>query len=180
MDYFGLVKMSLLILLAVVPVAAAQEARQENESEGMKRILSPTLNSATNLQDKSFYGGADKGFSTKVGNVKSFQWTDFLRLKTYSGAKNFGAKEYWAGNFETKAAGTQGKYVIPNVATKSELKTSAVREDRDQNKVQETRDYEKNRPYLVPGKAQKALDSQQEAQKPLTVDDVRKLLNTTR
>lgn len=173
-------KWSLLIWLSIVPVAAAQEVRQENESEGMKRILSPTLNPATSLQDKSFYGGADKGFSTKAGNVKSFQWTDFMRLKTYAGAKNFGAKEYWAGDFQTKAAGTEGKYTIPNAATKSEVKTSAVREDRDQNKVQETRDYDKNRPYLIPGKAQKALDSQQEAQKPLTVDDVRKLLNTTR
>jgi hypothetical protein len=182
LDYFCRVKWSFLMLLAVVPLSGAQEARPENESEGMKRILHPSLNPATSLQDMSFYGGADKGFSTKSGNVKSFQWIDLFRLKSFAGSKKYGAKDYWTGDYEAggKKARTQGNYSIPNAETKAEVKTNPVKEDRDAGKTQETRDYDKNRPYLVPGKAQKALDSEQEAQKPLTVDDVRKLLNTTR
>ncbi len=172
---------SLLLILAT-GVVHGQVSRDESESEGMKRILHPTLNSAGDLQGKTFYGGGDKGFSTKSGNVKTFQWTDFLRLKTFGGSKKYGAKDYWTGDYEAggKKARTQGNYTIPNSETNVEVKTNPVKEDRDAGKTQETKDYDKNRPYLIPGKAQKALDSQQEAQKPLSVDDVRKLLNTTR
>ena len=171
-----------LVVLLSAAVTHAQVSRNENESDGMKRILNPTLNPATDLQGKTFYGGADKGFSTSSENVKTFHWTDLFRLKTYTGDKKFAAKDYWTGNYEkgTKSARTEGNYAIPNVAKQTEVKTNPVKEAREANRTQETKDYDKNRPFLVPGKAQKALDSEQEAQKPLTVDDVRKLLNTTR
>lgn len=181
--YFaGVKRLFLLFSLLLVSMASGQQTRQENESEGMKRILNPTLNSAGDLQGKSFYGGADKGFSTRSDNVKTFHWTDLFRIKTYAGSKKFGAKDYWAGDFEAgrKKARTDGNYSIPNAGTEARVKTAAVKEDRDAGKTQETKDYAKNRPYLVPGKSQKALDSEQEAQKPMTVDDVKKLLNTTR
>ncbi len=172
----------LFLSLALVTLVGAQVSRDESESEGMKRILNPTLNSAGGLQNKAFYGGADKGFATQAGDVKTFRWTDLFRLRTYSGSKNFDSKNYWTGEFErgVKSARTEGNYTIPNAATGVPVKTNPVREDRDAGKTQETKDYDKNRPFLVQGKAQKAIDSQQEALKPLTVDDVRKLLNTTR
>lgn len=183
LDYVRFVsKLSILLLIITAKMACGQVSRDESESEGMKRILNPTLNPAGDLQDKSFYGDADKGFSTKSGNVKTFQWTDLFRLKTYTGSKKFGAKDYWTGDFEAggKLARTQGNYSIPNAATKAEVKTNPVKADRDADKTQQTKDYDKNRPYLLEGKSQKILDSQQAAQKPLSVDDVRKLLNTTR
>jgi len=156
--------------------------RDESESEGMKRILSPPLNPATGLQDKAFYEGAGKGFSTKEGNVKTFHWTDVFRMKTYAGTKKFGAKDYWTGEYESggKKARTEGNFAIPNKDSEAAVRTAAVKEDRDARKTQETREWDKSRPFLVQGKAQKALDSQQEVKKPMTVDDVRTLLNTTR
>lgn len=171
----------LIFLLATVSAVLAQDSsqsRQETESEGMKRIMNPTLNPVGDLQSKTFYGGAGRGFSTKTGNVKTFQWTDLFRLKTYTGSKKYGAKDYWTGNYQdgSKLAQTKDPYATRNV----EVKTSPVNKDRDADKTQETRNYDKSRPYLVQGKSQKALDSQQVAQKPLTVDDVRELLNTTK
>lgn len=181
--YFAYVKtLSLLFLILLGGVACGQVSQDESESDGMKRILNPTLNPAGDLQNKSFYGGGDKGFSTKSGNVKTFQWADLFRLKTYSGSKKYGAKDYWTGDYEQgkSKARTGGDYSIPNATTKAEVKTNPVKEDRDAGKTEATKDYDKNQPYLVPGKSQKILDSQQESQKPLSVDDVRKLLNTTR
>ncbi|HEX8371334.1 MAG TPA: hypothetical protein VF585_01020, partial [Chthoniobacterales bacterium] len=142
----------LFFSLALMGVACGQGIREENESEGMKRIMNPTLNPATNLQEKTFYGGAGKGFSTRAGNVKSFHWKNLFGIKTYGGSKKFGAKDYWTGNYEAggKLARTAGNYSIPNASTKAEVKTSPVKEDRDARKTQETRDYE-SRPYLVEG-----------------------------
>ncbi|MEO7933863.1 MAG: hypothetical protein ABIT76_11965 [Chthoniobacterales bacterium] len=178
----GVRKLVSLLFILSAGVVLGQESRQENESEGMKRILHPTLNAATDLQDKAFYGGADKGFSTNAGNVKTFHWIDLFRLKAFAGSKKYGANDYWTGDYEAggKKARTQGNYTIPNADTKTEVKTNPVKEDRDAGKTQETRDYDKNRPFLVPGKSQKVLDAQENSKKALTVDDVRKLLNTTR
>lgn len=163
-------------------LAAASAVAQQTESERMSQILSPTLNPVTSLQNKSFYGGADKGFAAKSGRVKSFYWSNLFKPKSFSGTKSYGASSYWTGEYEggKKKGPLTGKYAIRDLDKKAEVKTSEVKDARESRKTTDTRDYAGNRPYLVQGKSQKILDSQQEQSKPLTVDEVRELLNTTR
>jgi len=148
----------------------------------MKNILNPTLNPVSSFQDRSFYAGADKGFAAKSGRVKTFNWLNLFRSKEFTDTKSFQSSAYSTANFEAanKKGPISGKYVARDFDKTVRVKTNPVKDARESNKSSETREFTGNRPYLVKGKSQKVLDSQQEQSKSLTVDEVRDLLNTTR
>ena len=100
-------------------------------------------------------------------------------MKRFSGqwqfsARGFSAKTFSGGN---TAANLWTRSAIPHAQTQYETETVAATslyKAHDSGKSMQVRDFPGTRPFLVQGKSQKALSQQD---KPLTIDQVRELLN---
>ncbi|HEY5893822.1 MAG TPA: hypothetical protein VIT91_11380 [Chthoniobacterales bacterium] len=163
-----------LFFLTSVSTVLGQET-----DERMARILKPDLNSTSYIADKSFYDGKHDGRFSKDASTKPFYISKFFSSKTFEAKKykNFG--NYWTGEYvdTAKKAGTKGKYTVENTSTKVAVKDMPVKESRDAKKSQAVREYPYNHNIIFPGKSQKVLDQKSQDKEPLTVDQVRELLN---
>ena len=123
---------------------------------------------------------ADKTSVNKKANVHAFYVQQRANSKQFSGSRQYAAREYNSRNFE------QGDQAVARDISSQKAedwtysaagKTANTRTARDQNKTQPSRDYADNRPYLEKGKSQKSLSRKN---KPMTIDEVRDLLNKSK
>ena len=133
---------------------------------------------ANSAQNKKFVASdgllTDKKFTTGTFNIR-----EAPKLKRFSGqwqfsARGFSAKTFSGGN---TAANLWTRSAIPHAQTQYETETVAATslyKAHDSGKSMQVRDFPGTRPFLVQGKSQKALSQQD---KPLTIDQVRELLN---
>ncbi len=140
------------------------------------RLLRPNMTLANPAQDKKFIAvegtSIDKKFS-----AKNFTFRDSHSTKAFAGSRDFSAK-----SFERTRAAQDAKKNADAAFAQTEFsthKSALIRESSAQHKSANTRTYADNRPFLAKGSRQKILD-QQNAVKPLTIDQVRELLNTSR
>ena len=162
-----------LILLAGSPVRA-----QETESR-MQKIMHPDKNAASNLQDKSFYGGKTFNQTTSPAYTKNFYFTEHYSPKDYSTKSYYGVTPYSTGKFETHGANTKGNYEIPNASKKADSKTFETKESSSSGKSYSISGYQ-TREFRDKGKSQALFDQQKKEEKPMTVDQVRDLLNKSK
>ncbi len=130
-------------------------------------------------QDKRF-AGADGTPVEKKFVAKSFSSVDERTAKSFSSEKDFSVKRFETERF-TRAEQT------PNTQAKAEMasanaefvtrKSSLVQTASDESKVAKTRDYADSRPFLAKGTRQKILSQED---KPLTIDEIRELLNKSK
>ena len=132
---------------------------------------------ANPAQNKQFNGTGTTAVDKKF-EAKSFYSGNERTTKSFSGGKDFSAKGYETGKFSRaeKAANTNGE---PTYAKTKFLtgESSLVRSAGEGEKVAPTREYAGNRPFLGEGTRQKILSQQD---KPLTIDEVRELLNKSK
>src|SRR5690606_14521922 len=114
-----------------------------------------------------------------------------FNAKTYRAKDYGGTKSAWTGNFrlEDKKAATTGKYEIVNVKRAIPVKSQEVSAARESDKGAATREYAGLRPFWKRGRSQDRFDSEGGTPKddkavgwtgdlkPMTIDDVRELLN---
>jgi len=147
---------------------------QQQEQKLLDRLLKPDMSLESNLQTKQFTtGGAtlDKKARTKAFYVrdrraeKQFVTGDF---KT----KEFGTKR---SRYQQQAANVASRTTVAKVDTPYPTASyPGVRAARESDKTVEASNYPDTRPFLVRGKSQKSLSAQD---RPLTIDEVRELLN---
>jgi hypothetical protein len=161
------------LLLLIGSPARAQETQARIES-----ILNPDKNAASSLQGKSYYGG--KSFTTSnSAPVKPYYISEHYSSKEYAMSKSYsGANSFWMGNskFGTPQAYTKSQYEIPNAGKKADTKTAEVKTASDSGKSYASNNYE-TREFRGQGKSQKILDQQNADHKPMSIDEVRALLN---
>ena len=148
---------------------------QQQERKLADRIMEPDMSLENEAQNKKFT--ADKTSVHKPANVQTFYLQQKSPGKSFTGTRDFSSKQFQARNFNhgddatardlADKKSTAGSY---SEATKA-AGTKAVS---DQNKGQPSRNYAGNRPYLEQGKSQKSLNRKN---KPMTIDEVRDLLN---
>jgi hypothetical protein len=120
--------------------------------------------------------------------VKDFYFTQKTSTKEYGTHGFSGSKSTWFGDFQfsTKDASSKGRYEIPNAEKKADTKTMAVADAREQDKAMATSSFANaDRPYLgrEAGRVHKPLPPNRAPVgwtgdlKPMTIDDVRTLLN---
>lgn len=130
-------------------------------------------------QDKKF-ADADVTPVEKKFVAKSFSTVDERTVKSFSGEKDFSAKRFATEKF-TRAEQTPNTPVKAKMApANAELfirKSSLVQTASDQGKVAATREYTDGRPFIGKGTRQKILSQED---KPLTIDEVRELLNKSK
>jgi hypothetical protein len=170
-------------LLALVTLASAQ--KQEKTLE--ERLLGkPDVTKAFDVRQGSTYFGG-QAFRTTDARVIDFFFTQRMAPKGYATTEFKGSKGTWFGDFHfsTKEASAKGKYEIPNAAKKADTKTMPVADAREHDKTKPTNSFANGkRPYLGPEAerlhlllpADRAVGWTGDL-KPMTIDDVRTLLN---
>ena len=164
-----------LLFLGLTFCASARAQDQENKL--VDRLLRPDMTLANPAQNKKFTGTGgtpvDKEFV-----AKSFYAGDERPTKSSSAAKDFSAKGFETKKFTRAEKAVRANAVMPSA--KAEFvtkKSSLIRTASDQDKVAKTREYAESRPFLAQGTRQKILSQEN---KPLTIEEVRELLNKSK
>jgi hypothetical protein len=160
------------ICLIVLPCWVAAYG-QEQESKLSQRLLEPNMKLGNDAQNKKFT--ADKTSVNKRANVNTFYIQQKAPPKQFSGTKDYSAKNYDAGKYnQVKPAGNGADKTAAASEYREATKRSEIKSAYDSSKQQSSRDYAGTRPYLEKGKSQKSLERKN---KPMTIDEVRELLN---
>ena len=157
-------------------ISAAAAFAQEQENKLIDRLLRPDTSLSNSAQNKKF-NAVDGTPVDKKFVAKSSYSGDQAMTKSFSGGKNFSSKKFRAKkpSWGEVAGYFCGATVIPSARRQFATKRrSTVRTAPEGSKVVRVRDYPDNRPFLAKGTRQKALS---QLDKPLTIEEVRELLN---
>lgn len=157
-----------LFVLAFIALATTGYA-QEQEHKLVDRLLSPNTKLANSDQNKKFTGGLEA--PTRSAATKSFYVSEKNLSKTFVANRSAPTTSFRTRNYSTKAA------TVPTLPSARSYQTKQARNvspSAYSTKKYTTRDFAGNRPFLEKGKSQKALHAQD---RPLTIDEVRELLN---
>ena len=162
-------------ILICVFLALSTVRAQDQERKLVDRLLNPDMSLANRAQEKKFT--ADRRPIDKQANVGTFYIQQKPAPRSYSGTREFAGGEFRSRAFvaSRKNANTSSRTEIQNAGTSAATQSArGVRETHDARKVVASRNYAGERPFLGRGKSQKSLDRQSP---PMTIDDVRELLN---
>jgi len=162
-----IVRLSLLVL-AFLALATASYA-QEQERKLVDRLLSPNTKLANHDQNKKFAGGSEA--PTRSAATKSFYVSEKSLSKTFVADRSAATTSFRTRNYSTQSATVP---TLPPVRSYQTKKTREASPSAYSTKKYATHDFAGNRPFLGQGKSQKALHAQD---RPLTIDEVRELLN---
>jgi hypothetical protein len=165
----------LLLCLASFPFPVGA---QEQERKLADRLLRPNMTLINSAQDKKFTGAEATPINKKFV-AKSFSTVD-RTVKCFSREKDFSAKRFETEKFtrpeltpntqaKAKMASANGEFVT--------RRSSLLQTASDEGKVAATRAYTDGRPFIGKGTRQEILSQED---KPLTIDEVRELLNKSK
>jgi len=157
-----------LLTLAFVALATVSYA-QEQERKLVDRLLSPNTKLANPDQNKKFVDGVES--PTRSAATKSFYVSEKNLSKTFVADRSAPTTSFRTRNYSTQAAVMP---TLPPVRSYQTKKTREASPSAYSTKKYATHDFAGNRPFLGQGKSQKALHAQD---RPLTIDEVRELLN---
>ena len=165
------VRSRFMITLGLLATCLASAAEEKDPG-----LLLQTRNEglATKMfQNKSFYDGKSS-VGIKSANVHEFYIPQHYDAKSYA-TKDFRARTFSQNDlrFETREARTKTDALDQK---RYATKATAVKDARESGKSYESRGYADAREFRPQGKSQKSLDAQRN-KKPMTMDQVRELLN---
>jgi hypothetical protein len=155
----------------VIPLCllAATALAQEQERKLVDRLLEPNTKLENSQQNKQFTGAG--AVTAKSASTRSFYLSNKELSKTFADTRAFRARSYPSRSFATREAALP---TSPRTPTFSTSDARGISSARDAGKSYDTRKFSGSRPFLDRGKSQKALHAQDH---PLSIDDVRELLN---
>jgi hypothetical protein len=157
-----------LFTFAFLAFATAGYA-QEQERKLVDRLLSPDTKLSNPDQNKKFNGGTEA--PTRSASTKTFYVSEKKLTKSFVADRQAPTSTFSTRSYTTKSA------TVPPSRPMKGFEAKKAPEDSTNAypaKKYATRDFGGNRPFLGQGKSQKALHSQD---RPLTIDEVRELLN---
>ena len=157
-----------ILLLGLIPLCA-----QEQERKLIDRLLRPNTELKNSAQQKQFV--LTKTAATKEAPIRTFQPRTRNVATTYTGTREFDASSYAARLFrdgDSTARASLRSFRAKQMALPDG--SHLVRAASDAGRTVESSDYAENRPFSGTGKSQKVLSQQD---KPLTIEQVRELLN---
>jgi hypothetical protein len=160
-------------LLTLLLLSSSAQA-QEQERKLIERLLRPDMTLQNSAQNKKF-AAASLAQDRQV-KIKKFVWQEKTNTKTFSGTPEFPSRQVRPRSFNgtRTAAGLNAKKVWESdLAFKTRMATNVRIADESDKKVT-GRDFADNHPFRGQGKSQKALNQQD---RPLTIEQVRELLN---
>jgi hypothetical protein len=160
----------LVSLLIVVPCLRAQD----QERKLVDRLLRPDLSLQSSEQKKKFI--ADGTSVNKKAHVGTFYVEKKNKPKSFSGTRELSTQQFNSRPFQgSRSASENSSQHTANARVAYPTQSAPGPRDASQsNKKAISRAYAGNRPFLDKGKSQKSLNQQNA---PLTIDQVRELLN---
>ena len=165
--------MRILVALSLLACAAPALA-QEQEGKLLDRLLRPDMKMQNGAQNKHFTAGGNQ--VDKQAVTPTFHYQEKSNTRTFASSREIGATNFTTDHFRN---GDGTAYVPKNarfadtasVASKS---FSGTRGAMGNDRAIATGNFTNSRAFLDKGKSQKALSQQS---KPLTIEQVRELLN---
>lgn len=164
----------LTILLSLLATLSCLEA-QDQERKLVDRLLRPDMTMKNTEQKKKFI--ADGTSINKKASVGTFYVEKKSNSKIYSGTREFSTSQFNSQSFHGSYRAVVNPTHQPLGNSRVTYPTQSVRDSRDapqSDKKVASRAYAENRPFLDQGKSQSSLNRQNA---PLTIDQVRELLN---
>lgn len=156
--------------VALVFLCAAMVANaQDQERKLVDRLLSPDNKLTNSEQDKKFTAGRES--PTRTAATKTFYVSEKNLSKTFVADRSAPTTSFRTQGYSTKPANVPAPPSTHSFPTKTARDASTTTYS---TKNYATRDFAGNHPFLGQGKSQKALHAQD---RPLTIDEVRELLN---
>ena len=162
----------LVILVTVLCSASAQD----QEKKLLDRLLKPDMTLQNDAQNKKFMGDRSSPIN-KRATIGTFYVHQKTRSKNFPGTRDFSTTQFYSQTYHggRKAYQTSSQQGITSARSPYTSQTAhGVREAPQSGKKVASRGYAGNRPFLDEGKSQKSLNQQNA---PLTIDQVRELLN---
>jgi hypothetical protein len=166
---------ALMMLLISVCTAVAQK----QETKLIDRLLRPNTALSNSAQDKKFVAAGAASFDKRVPS-RSFYSPEKKLAKPFPGERAFTPQQFAARHFRMGDSAA-------NIATRTELTKNdkvvrtapapGIRVAPNSTLSSPVREFADNRPFLGRGKSQKALQAQN---RPLTIEQVRELLNKSK
>ena len=162
------------LLLVLVLVLSPRAHAQEQEDKLVNRLLRPDTTLQNSAQDKKFVAASIA--QDRQARTGKFNYQDKTRAKTFAGSRTFAARDFSTHPFYSNRdiPVPAGKTVLKKDLAFGTHTATNLRVATDSNKKAKSQDFAGNRPFLGKGKSQKALSQQN---RPLTIDEVRELLN---
>ena len=174
---FGDVRMLVALMTLSIGVGAA--FGQEQERKLIDRVLKPDTSLVNPAQNKKF-AATGMGSFDKQAPVRSFYSPQSVSTKTLPSEQAFTPQQFAARHF--RAGDTAA-----NLSTRSQLRTNdkiispppapGIRVAPESTASSPVREFSGSRPFLDQGKSQKSLQTHN---KPLTLEQVRELLNKSK
>src|SRR5262249_16009149 len=149
---------------------------QDQERKLVDRLLRPDMTLQNDAQNKKFTGDGSASIN-KRANVGTFYVHQKPRSKNFSGTRDFSTTQFYSLTYH----GGHNAYEVSSQQTPASSKSAyssqtarSLRDAPQAGKKVGSRAYAGNRPFLDQGKSQKSLNRQNE---PLTIEQVRELLN---
>jgi hypothetical protein len=165
-----------IFLLLCLTCFSLPARAQEQERKLADRLLRPDMSLGNPAQDKKFIAAGGTSVDKKFV-AKSFSTGDEAASKSFGGMKGFFARIFGTKDFAhaDAAVNTKPNPEIAKANTPFTTKDSSlVRQSSDATRTSGTEEYADQRPFLGQGTRQKMLNQEN---KPLTIDEVRELLN---
>jgi hypothetical protein len=169
----------MLVALLTLFISVCTAVAQKQETKLIDRLLRPNTSLANSAQDKKFVAAGAASFDKRAPS-RSFYSREKTLTKTFPGERTFTPQQFAARHFrmgDTPA----------NLATRTELTKDdklvrtppapGIRGAPESTTTAAVRDFPDSRPFLGRGKSQKAL---QAYNRPLTIEQVRELLNKSK
>jgi hypothetical protein len=156
--------------------ALCSASGQDQERKLVDRLLKPDMTLQNEAQNKKFTGEGSASIN-KRANVRTFYAYQKTRSKNFSGTRDFATNQFYSQTYHSR----RGSYDVSSRQTMTNSRAAYanqtardVRDAPQSGKKVASRAYAGTRPFLDEGKSQKSLNQQNA---PLTIDEVRELLN---
>jgi hypothetical protein len=162
------------LAFALLICSACGLLAQEQEGKLMTRLMRPDMALGNSSQNKKFV--ADTASVDRHAHVSAFYLEKRHEAETYSSTHAFDAGQFSTRSYDHLSGGNSllaarstspmRAYDTPSARVSVEL--------RDSHRTVSSSNFAGNRTFLDQGKSQKSLDHKT---KPMTIDDIRELLN---
>jgi hypothetical protein len=165
-----------ILCLVCLTILSCPAKAQDQENKLVDRLLRPDMSLANPAQNKQFVAVEGTSVDRKF-DAKTFYAGDKPLAKPFDGLKDFFARAFGTKKYSrTEAAAEAGKNAEKTFASTAfqTRESSLIRTSNDADKKAKVREYAESKPFLGEGTRQKILSQQD---RPLTIDEIRELLN---
>jgi len=170
----------MLVAIGTLFVSIFTVSAQEQERRLMDRLLKPDTSLVNPAQNKKFNEKQTASFDKPI-RTGSFYSPQKTIAKTFPEERAFTPRQFTARHFRAADSAayisSRSQPMKNDTMIATPAATAGTRVAPESNATAPSREYAGNRPFLDKGKSQKSLHAQD---KPLTIEQVRELLNKSK